>query len=191
MKACLCCGDEYPRRPNEKPGAYSKRKYCGVPCRMKALIGGNTGKKAHNNRRVERICKTCGKKELVSPAYSKRPFCGRNCMAAWYSIHQRGDRHWHWMGGITEARGRDSLYPGYREWRRSVYKRDGYTCVTCGASESGILRAHHIKPRETHPELLLDVCNGMTVCDDCHKRIHYGKVQDRVPGHRARARATA
>ncbi len=31
---------------------------------------------------------------------------------------------------------------------------------------------HHIKPRHTHPELIYDWRNLMTLCSDCHKKEH-------------------
>lgn len=174
MKTCLYCGEQYSRHPKEKPSAYRRRKYCGVPCKMKALADFNRGKKAHNNNRQERTCKNCDKVQMVPPAYADRPFCGRDCMAVWYTEHQRGENHWHWQGGITEDESRDSLYPGYKAWRKKVYRRDGYTCVECGENGSGSLVAHHVKPRETHPDLLLDVSNGATLCKGCHFEVHYG-----------------
>ncbi len=48
---------------------------------------------------IERICKYCGKKQMVSPAYANRPFCGRKCMSLWMSENQKGQSHWNWQGG--------------------------------------------------------------------------------------------
>lgn len=33
---------------------------------------------------------------------------------------------------------------------------------------------HHIKPRHTHPELIYDLRNLMSLCSTCHKEIHKG-----------------
>ena len=112
---------------------------------------------------------------MVAPSHADRLYCGRVCMKAHYASGiLKGENHWHWQGGITEKSCRDVLYPGYKDWRKAVYRRDGFACQVCGCTESGLLRAHHIKPRSGHPDLLLDINNGVTVCDACHKDIHYG-----------------
>jgi predicted restriction endonuclease len=95
-------------------------------------------------------------------------------MKDWLKIHYRGDAHWNWQGGITEKQARDILYPGYKEWRKAVYRRDNWTCRMCGSKKSGILRAHHIEPVKKRPDLILDINNGLTVCKPCHSFIHYG-----------------
>lgn len=56
-----------------------------------------------------------------------------------------------------------------KEWADSVKGRDG-KCLECGSVED--LHAHHVKPKATHPELILDVENGKTLCYRCHKREH-------------------
>jgi hypothetical protein len=82
-------------------------------------------------------------------------------------------------------------------WYYRVYKRDGFKCVKCNSTSN--LDAHHIKPLsviikeiilETHVEFnsnfekaeYLKTCeqiidedlkNGITLCRDCHKDIHY------------------
>jgi hypothetical protein len=141
---------------------------------MKALAKLNMGKKAHNNIQVPKECKFCKKIKMVAPCLKDRPFCDRNCMAGWLSKNQRGKNHWNWQGGITEKPARDILYKGYKEWREQIYKRDGFKCVLCGNNHSGELQAHHIKPRATYKELILDASNGLCVCKKCHKEIHYG-----------------
>jgi len=55
-----------------------------------------------------------------------------------------------------------------REWRTKVFRRDGWTCQDCGAR--GVrLQADHIKPWSTHPDLRLDLDNGRTLCEPCHR----------------------
>ena len=55
------------------------------------------------------------------------------------------------------------------DWSKAVRARDG-KCVKCGKLED--LHAHHIRPKATHPELILVLDNGMTLCYTCHKREH-------------------
>ena len=59
----------------------------------------------------------------------------------------------------------------YKVWRKSVFKRDHYTCQLCGAY--GVkLNAHHKKGYAYYPELRFDLSNGITLCERCHKKIH-------------------
>ncbi len=53
----------------------------------------------------------------------------------------------------------------YQEWRQHILKLDNNKCVYCG--QPAII-AHHILPQKTHPELSLDIENGLSVCQECH-----------------------
>ena len=83
-------------------------------------------------------------------------------------------RHNSYKGGITPINRaiRESLE--YRLWRESVFKRDNYTCVWCGAKsgkgKAVVLNADHIKPFVYFPELRFAIDNGRTLCVDCHKK---------------------
>jgi 5-methylcytosine-specific restriction endonuclease McrA len=62
----------------------------------------------------------------------------------------------------------------YRQWRRSVFERDNYTCQNCGAI--GVrLNAHHKKPYAYYPDLRYSKENGITLCVPCHKAVHRRK----------------
>lgn len=52
------------------------------------------------------------------------------------------------------------------EWRECVKKRDGYACVVCGIKED--LCVHHIKTRRERKDLILNVENGITLCQRHH-----------------------
>lgn len=58
-----------------------------------------------------------------------------------------------------------------KNWRKSVFKRDKYTCQKCG-KVGGELNAHHIKPFASFPDLRTDISNGLTLCKNCHINIH-------------------
>ncbi len=62
----------------------------------------------------------------------------------------------------------------YNLWRKSVLQRDGNKCVICKSTFPLIV--HHVKHFSTHPELRLDVSNGVTLCNKCHKKVHAGTV---------------
>lgn len=72
-----------------------------------------------------------------------------------------------WVG----ARNRSSSH--YKAWRSSVFERDNYTCMECG-QKGGILNAHHIEKWSEYPSLRYELSNGITLCDECHKRLHKG-----------------
>jgi len=74
----------------------------------------------------------------------------------------------------------------YKRWRFDVYSRDGFACQLCGDDRGGNLNAHHIYPYAKHPELRLDLDNGITICETCHDRLHFGKVR-RGRGGRSRS----
>lgn len=68
----------------------------------------------------------------------------------------------------------------HREWRRKVLRRAGYLCEECrrygrvdehGQPPAAVI-AHHIIPRETHPELQYKVDNGQALCKRCHNIKH-------------------
>ena len=74
----------------------------------------------------------------------------------------------------------------YRNWRKSVFDRDCYTCQCCGArngnGKSVVLASHHIENWATNEEKRYDIDNGVTLCDDCHVRFHsiYGKKNNNI-----------
>lgn len=55
----------------------------------------------------------------------------------------------------------------YREWRKSVLKRDNYLCALCNEHEKE-MHAHHILTKAKYPHLIFDINNGITLCEDCH-----------------------
>ncbi len=69
-------------------------------------------------------------------------------------------------------------YPEYYKWRESVYERDDYTCQKC--FKKGIrFNAHHIEGFAENKDLRTDMDNGITLCEQCHKKFHikYGKTK--------------
>ena len=79
----------------------------------------------------------------------------------------------------------DSYYTSarHRRWREAVLRRAKYLCEECkryGRTDADGMpvratTAHHIKPRETYPELQYDVSNGRALCDACHNHAHPDK----------------
>lgn len=89
------------------------------------------------------------------------------------NLLMRGEKNHAWKGGITPVNKviRHSLE--YKLWRESVFTRDNYTCIWCGArsgkGEKVILHADHIKPFAHYPDLRFAIDNGRTLCESCHR----------------------
>lgn len=90
----------------------------------------------------------------------------------------RREKNHFWKGGITAEHAKLRNGVEYRLWREDVFRRDDYTCQSCG-SRGGKLHADHIKPFAYFPALRFDVSNGRTLCVPCHKKTdtYLGKAQ--------------
>jgi thymidylate synthase ThyX/transposase-like protein len=81
---------------------------------------------------------------------------------------KRGERNPQWRGGITPhairiRRGVEDISPLVRE-------RDDFTCRLCG-QRGGKLEIHHILPVWSRPDLVLEMDNLVTLCEECHASI--------------------
>lgn len=78
-----------------------------------------------------------------------------------------------WSGFVSTSNEEIRHGEEYRGWRESVFARDGYSCVRCGAKsvagKAVVLNADHIKLFSLYPELRTEVNNGQTLCVPCHK----------------------
>ena len=83
----------------------------------------------------------------------------------------KGDKNNSWKGGITPKNTKIRNSIELRLWRESVFARDNWTCQKC-KKRGDVLNAHHIKPFADYPELRTSIENGITLCKECHKKIH-------------------
>jgi 5-methylcytosine-specific restriction endonuclease McrA len=84
-----------------------------------------------------------------------------------------GPNHPNWKGG-TAILDYPRRIPQYKAWRKAVLERDNYTCRQCGFKGNGFpeIQAHHILRFSIYKESRYDVNCGLTLCENCHKKIH-------------------
>jgi len=56
------------------------------------------------------------------------------------------------------------------KWRKTIFKRDNYTCQICKI-RGGKLNADHIKSWTLFPKLRYKISNGRTLCIACHRKV--------------------
>ena len=78
---------------------------------------------------------------------------------------------------------------GYANAREHALVRDSYTCQCCGKKNCR-LEVHHIKFRSEGGSDTLE--NLITLCEDCHKAVHLGKITLKLKGkHKSNLRHAA
>ncbi len=140
---------------------------CGTPISNKSTrcrICSNSGKNnpAYKHGRCkdyskDKHCLNCGK--LIS---NKATYC-QACMNI--NIVNHTIRTW-----VTNTRGREYII-GYAIWKKEVFERDNYTCQHCQVKEN--LHCHHIESYHSHEDLRINIDNGITLCQICHKKLHF------------------
>lgn len=57
-----------------------------------------------------------------------------------------------------------------RSWSQFIKTRDLFRCVCCDSTEK--IQAHHIIRKTLYPWGAYEMGNGITLCRECHKRVH-------------------
>ncbi len=155
--------------------------------------------KKNTKEKIKVVCK-CGKKFFVSPSRIKNgvKYCSQKCYHKYVDhnhtegkhwklsketkkkqgLHQLGKNNHQWNGGYF--RGKYIGIPESKEFSRKVFKRDNYLCQICGnTGRKSKLNAHHLNSVDKFPEQVIDINNGITLCQECHIKFHkkfgYGK----------------
>lgn len=121
-------------------------------------IKGKKGMIKHTSQQIEKMKKNngrhwLGKKRNITPGWREKMVAG--IKRAW---DKKGRKKYKRSFHVRDSR--------YLKWRSDVFKRDNWTCQTCGAR--GYVEAHHIKPWVKFINLRYDVTNGVTLCKECH-----------------------
>lgn len=118
-------------------------------------------------------CKIEFKRPLTHPKDGEHKFCSPECRKAF--LRSDGANTPNWRGGVTAIHYGVRKSFVYKDWRKAVFERDNYTCQDCGG-RGGKLHAHHVKSFSKHPDLRLEVSNGVTLCRACHQKHHKQKL---------------
>ena len=102
--------------------------------------------------------------------HSKSKYCSNKCKNDAHSERISKEKHPNWKGGITQTNSRTQYKREIYAWRLSVFKRDFYKCKHCGSKKQ--LEAHHIIEWSKSVELRFDIDNGLTLCINCHGKVH-------------------
>ena len=181
-KFCAKCGEE------KLLGEFNTRM---VYKKIRPFSYCKTCEKIMNNSRYQHICSECGKvyrsgkrgsgicadcrnkKFAKIGAESLRKYNAIPTKNYWYGKRREGKENPNYKPWKTdEEREKGRLLLGYGEWRSNVYKKDDYTCVHCKNNKGGNLNAHHLDGYDWCKEKRLDVQNGVTLCEMCHKKFH-------------------
>lgn len=179
-KNCIICNLEFLKSPKLSYAQFTKKLTCSSNCYIKSRSGVNNH---FYNREPHNKGKTSWAKGLPKPEDVRRKISIANkgkkrgdlakknisiAKTGRRNLNNSGDKCHFWRGGITPLNVSIRMSIEYKNWRKSVFARDNYKCVWCGAG--GKLNADHIKPFAYFPELRLKLENGRTLCVDCHKQ---------------------
>jgi len=153
-----------------------------------ANLGENNGMygKHHTKKALEKMSKTFFKKG--NSGWNKDIPRSKEVRIK-ISNSLKGENNFNWKGGITPLNFQIRGSFEYRQWRSDVFTRDNFTCQDC--EQRGVyLHAHHKKSFSSilqyyeittleealNCEELWNINNGITLCKDCHKKIHKNKL---------------
>lgn len=130
----------------------------------------------NNKAKINVECEVCGYK--FQSNWSKLKI-GRGCKQCAYKKRIGAGNPSYNPNLTDEERSMRRLYlrgESMIKFREGVFKRDNYTCQIC-KKRGNKLNAHHLNGYHWFLEGRYDVNNGVTLCENCHKKFHdkYGK----------------
>jgi len=94
------------------------------------------------------------------------------------SLALRGEKSYLWKGGISSKNDKIRHSREIRSWKISVFIRDNRLCQRCYSKKKIV--AHHILNFYKYPNIRTSLENGITLCEECHKKFHkkYGSKEN-------------
>ena len=159
-------------------GSIKKNHYCSQRCKashQQTILLGEKNPK-YRGGEVETTCGFCGKTFTIAryrDIMNEHNYCSQKCKGEHQKVILLGENNCNYIHGLSENyRIRYRIVDGYNTWRREVYERDGYACQCCGDKIGHNLNAHHINGYNWDKEHRTDIGNGITLCNECHKKFH-------------------
>lgn len=199
MNYCQICNKEIPKRYTESVKKYNTHVVCSRICYRewiklpeqrltcgKSNIGNKYNLGKHHTDKTKAIISKTHKGKIISEETREKMSLNRKGiypksfigLPVWNKgkkcPHITGEKHHNWKGGATPEYAKIRTSMEYLNWRKDVFHRDCFTCQECGI-KNGLgktikLNADHIKPFCLYPELRLDINNGRTLCESCHRK---------------------
>jgi hypothetical protein len=168
---CKACENRFKAKLN--PHLYKKGIGSGLTYEEKTWL---KDPKYLENQRIKRLGKPSGNKGKKHPEMGRHlsettKGQRRSPKTEFVKGQFAKEKHPNWKGGITEENHLARCSVEFKEWRKQVFERDKYTCQNCGDKKK-YLHPHHIKDFANHVELRFNVDNGITLCKDCHMKLH-------------------
>ncbi|MCK9279263.1 MAG: HNH endonuclease [Melioribacteraceae bacterium] len=86
----------------------------------------------------------------------------------------RGEKHPRWKGGITPRIELLRSSKEYRKWKKEVLTRDNFSCKMPDCNKkTDKMNVHYIIPIYMDDTKIFEVDNGITLCQECHRKIHF------------------
>lgn len=160
-KRCNACGNESSGDKRRHKYSFVKNTFEDAGCVLLSKTYKN------GKERLDYIC-VCGENSVITFTSFNAGHRCEGCRVVKIS----GKNSPHYRHELTEEErlvGRNSWE--LRKWRKEVFLRDKYTCVTC-KKRGGGMNAHHLYAYHAFPEKRTDINNGVTLCVGCHEKFH-------------------
>ena len=164
---CEVCKKKFNRNPSRITG----RKFCSRECYFKIAIKHPESIRAKRRYKIGGKCVICGD-QIVGKRYKT---CSKKCLLKLRHHNSLRSNNSQWSGGFSYEYKKGKTSKKWKMLRKSIYKRDNFTCQECG-QVGGKLNAHHIIPwrisKDDNP------ANLITLCKPCHRKIESEYIEE-------------